>query len=404
MNKFKTLLLGTAAATIAATGAMAADAPMGREPVYRCEATGFIELPGTDVCFKVGGWARLIVWAKDDGAGDLTLDTVGGDDFGMETEARINFDARRSTDHGTVRAFIELNATNDDGNSGSTFGLRHGFAQLGNWVFGKTWSTYLHGASDPNGTWLSPIAHTIRIDQIRYTHSVGNGLTLSVAIEDQAYEDQGTTRVLTGAPPTGAVTVNANTGNGGSGENNVPTIVANINYANGGWDAQLSGAVKFNEYSDGSSEVGYGVMLGLAGELTQDLNLVLKVNYTHANPSYAFDWMGDAAPASTGIGGMTTGDDHNQFGIMGGIAGSLSDRVSFQLAGLWGDEDNNGSTQAGVYNIDQQLWGANALIQYQAASGFDFIGEIVYLDIDDKTSANADSDAFYFFGQARARF
>ena len=92
MNKFKTLLLGTAAATIAATGAMAADAPMGREPVYRCEATGFIELPGTDVCFKVGGWARLIVWAKDDGAGDLTLDTVGGDDFGMYAQGRLNFD------------------------------------------------------------------------------------------------------------------------------------------------------------------------------------------------------------------------------------------------------------------------------------------------------------------------
>lgn len=391
MNKFKSLILGTAAAAIASTGVMAADAPMGREPVYRCDVTGFIELPGTDVCFKVGGWARLVVWAKDDDAAEPSGDGVlGGDDFGMTTEARLNFDARRSTDHGTVRAFIEMNATNNDGNTGGGFNLRHGFAQLGNWVFGKTWGTYLHLASDPNGTWLSPIAHTIRIDQIRYTHQVGNGLTVSVALEDHAYEDT------------------TNVGNGGSGENNVPSIVMAINYANGGWDSQLSGVVRFNEYSNGTDETGFGVMFATAGEITDSLNLVFKANYTKNAPSYAFDWQNGI---SFGPGSSTNfGDDVEQFGVMGGVSGSLNDRTTWQLAGMWGDTDSTGSSFpiTATQVLDRQVYGVGGLIQYQAASGFDFIGELIWVNTDpdaaDTAFAAGEQDELYFFGQARARF
>ena len=155
MNKFKSLLLGTAAAAIAATGAQAADAPMGREPVYRCDITGFIELPGTNICFRAGGFARLIVWGANEDAGTVEPvegDALGGDDFGMYAQGRLNFDARRSTDHGTVRAFVEVQATDNNSNTGGALQLRHAFAQLGNWVFGKTSSTFLHGASSANGT------------------------------------------------------------------------------------------------------------------------------------------------------------------------------------------------------------------------------------------------------------
>ena len=69
MNIMKSIFLGSALAVAAATGAQAADpildvkAP--REPVYRCDITGFIEIPGSDVCFKVGGYARLVVYSVD---------------------------------------------------------------------------------------------------------------------------------------------------------------------------------------------------------------------------------------------------------------------------------------------------------------------------------------------------
>ncbi|MFN0263398.1 porin [Tepidamorphus sp. 3E244] len=350
MNKFKTLLLGTAAATIAATGAaQAADAPM-REPVYRCDARGFIELPGTDVCFKVGGFARLIVWGANEDAGSQET-VAGGDDFGMYGQGRLNFDARRSTDHGTVRAFIEVQATDNNSNTGGALQLRHAFAQLGNWVFGKTWSTYLHGASDPNGTDLSFLAHTIRINQIRYTQSVGNGLTVSVALEDSAYED------LTGSGTAGA-----------QGENNVPNVVANINYAQGGWDAQLSGAVLFNEFGAGVDNTGYGIMFALAGEITDSVNVFGKINYTDDAPGYQFDWVSLAR--------RQDGPGQEVFAFMGGLSFEATDDVTVQLVGGWADVDSPVAAQDGEQMV------AGALAQWRVASGFDIIGEVFYRGTD----------------------
>ncbi|MCB1482355.1 MAG: porin [Rhodobiaceae bacterium] len=397
MNKFKSLLLGTAAAAIAATGAQAADAPMGREPVYRCDITGFIELPGTNICFKVGGFARLIVWGANEDAGTVEPvegDALGGDDFGMYAQGRLNFDARRSTDHGTVRAFVEVQATDNNSNTGGALQLRHAFAQLGNWVFGKTSSTFLHGASSANGTDPTITGHTIRINQIRYTHSIGNGLTVAVAIEDQAYEN---TRTTTSISTTAVNTTNVGftPGNGGSGENNLPNFVANIHYSNGGWDTQLSGVLHQNEFGDGTDELGYGILLGIAGELTDQLNLIAKIGYFHANPSYAFDFFS---------GGTNTGDDYDQFGIVGGVAYEVSDEVTFQLAGFWGTADNNNNTVGAipapatvsgtgtnaVTAVDHDLWGASALISWRPVGGFEFLGELMYRNTDPAVGADTD--------------
>ncbi|MFN0263811.1 porin [Tepidamorphus sp. 3E244] len=414
MKNLKTILIGTAAATFACVGlAQAADAPM-REPVYRCDARGFIELPGTDVCFKVGGFARLVVWGVNDDYVDVNEgnieENVGDDRFGMYAQGRLNFDARRSTDHGTVRAFVEVQASDNNGNTGGPLQLRHAFAQMGNWVFGKTWSTYLHGASDPNGTDISFAAHSIRINQIRYTQSVGNGLSVAIAIEDQAYENDGRTRRLSGGVPTPVTFVNY--GNGGSGENNVPNFVANINYAVGSWDAQLSGVLHQNEYADpaGTDELGYGIMFSIAGELTDQLNIFGKVNYTHANPSYQFDWFN---------AGNNTGDDHNQFGIMGGLSYEATDMVTFQAAGFWGNEDNNGNSASlataaancsrlqaveadGACAVDQDVWGGSLLVSYRPASGFEFMGELLYRNT--SPAVGPDTDEVIGVFQAAASF
>ena len=69
----KSLLLGSAAALVAVTGARAADAVVIAEPepveyVRVCDTygTGFYYIPGTEICIKIGGYVRY-----DIGAGDL---------------------------------------------------------------------------------------------------------------------------------------------------------------------------------------------------------------------------------------------------------------------------------------------------------------------------------------------
>lgn len=62
----KSLLIGSAAALVAVSGAQAADAIVAAEPepleyVRVCDAfgTGFFYIPGTETCLKFGGYIRF---------------------------------------------------------------------------------------------------------------------------------------------------------------------------------------------------------------------------------------------------------------------------------------------------------------------------------------------------------
>lgn len=119
----RSLLLGSAAALVAASGAKAADAivvpesePM--EYVRVCDAfgAGFFYIPGTETCLSINGY----VWFQV--AGD-TRNTVEYDDneFTLDdyesgnypewsTRIRINLDTRSDTEWGTLRGFVRIQA------------------------------------------------------------------------------------------------------------------------------------------------------------------------------------------------------------------------------------------------------------------------------------------------------
>jgi hypothetical protein len=64
MRRGKSLLLGTAAAFVAAAGAQAADMPVKAAPVQYVKicslyGDGFYYIPGTDTCLKLGGYIRV---------------------------------------------------------------------------------------------------------------------------------------------------------------------------------------------------------------------------------------------------------------------------------------------------------------------------------------------------------
>src|SRR5690606_11075385 len=72
----KSLLIGSAAALVMATGAQAADAIVMPEPepmdyVRICDVygTGFYYIPGTETCLKIGGYMRYEIYHGVDGAG-----------------------------------------------------------------------------------------------------------------------------------------------------------------------------------------------------------------------------------------------------------------------------------------------------------------------------------------------
>ncbi len=107
----KSILFGTAAGLMAASGALAADLPGEAAPaaidyVKVCDAygAGFFYIPGTETCLKVSG--RIRTWATyTNNGGDLNTAT---DKVVARVDGRVGFDARTASDLGTVRSYFEI--------------------------------------------------------------------------------------------------------------------------------------------------------------------------------------------------------------------------------------------------------------------------------------------------------
>ncbi len=119
--KIKSLLLGSAAALAAVSGANAADAivaaaPEPMEYVKVCDAfgTGYFYIPGTETCLKIGGMVR---WDLTYGNATPLLNGTpinNGYKWSSYTgsQARVNIEAKNNSEVGTVYSFIQIRGWN----------------------------------------------------------------------------------------------------------------------------------------------------------------------------------------------------------------------------------------------------------------------------------------------------
>ena len=238
----KSLLLGSAAALVAVSGARAADAVVVAEPepveyVRVCDVygAGFYYIPGTETCLKVSGYFRYDIGAGDDGISDfgrLSIDKkdyfddlADGvlDDEHLASGAwykrarfQLRLDARSETELGTLRAYLAANfqSTVTQGLSdelddqffeqdpfarqitsanGAELGIEHAYLELGGFRAGRTdsyFSTFTDYAGGVIHDDLIPYG-PFDAFQLSYTYDAGNGFTAGVALEDPiAGDDQ----------------------------------------------------------------------------------------------------------------------------------------------------------------------------------------------------------------------
>lgn len=145
----KSLLIGSAAALAAVSGAQAADAIVAAEPepmeyVRVCDAfgTGYFYIPGTETCLQISGYVRFQVNFAEDSAG------VRGDDWGYRARTRgyLSFDAKSDTELGTLTGHIDLQADSHQ----DTF-LDGAWIQLGGFKAGyyyTEWDNGINGETD----------------------------------------------------------------------------------------------------------------------------------------------------------------------------------------------------------------------------------------------------------------
>ncbi|KQT55299.1 MULTISPECIES: porin [unclassified Aureimonas] len=323
----KSLLLGSAAAFVAVSGARAADAVVQVEPepaeyVRICDTygTGFFYIPGTETCLKVGGYVRMRLEAQDNTTNnDIDLDNLnsasgaagtivfsdgsssavggvtgnvpgffirgnGNDDYnvGSRVRARVEFDAREETELGMLRSFIRLQATNNaatnsgQGTINNGVGIDQAYIQLGGLTIGKLDSLWAErdGLFTDNDWSVGDLG----TNRISYTFAVA-GFTAAVSVEDD-----------------------------GSGDF-VPDVVGQLAYEGGWGEAYVSGV-----YDEQSNIGGIGRSAGGTGA------------FNYAIPSYANTFIVDSSAAAgfqPGFATLYNGDlndsDDGAFALKAGV-------------------------------------------------------------------------------------
>jgi hypothetical protein len=304
MRNMKRALLVGATSLLIVGVTHAADLPTKAKPVEYVKVcslygAGFYYMPGTDICFKLGGYLR---YEADYNAAGTINPAVGPGSAGnranindresnsnhtTRTRSLWTLDTRQQTDYGMLRTYSRTGiqwSTGDSNNSGSNavayidraflqFGGKSGGLTAGRTVsYFDIYSFSLHSfqtnviGSDSGGTGINLLA---------WTTNLGQGLTAAISAEDHQNRSKPVVNTIGTA---GFLNLNNNAGgapgNFGSGTftsqagQTVPNLVANVRLDQGWGTAQASVAankVAATYYSTSTAAAGGGTALALGG-------------------------------------------------------------------------------------------------------------------------------------------
>ncbi|NTS30107.1 Porin subfamily protein [Phyllobacterium sp. YR620] len=342
----KSLLLGSAAALVAVTGARAADAVVVAEPepveyVRVCDAygAGFFYIPGTETCLKISGYLRYDAAGGDDPYNGSNVGANDNETWYKRTRAEVRFDARSETELGTLRSYAQtrFQFTNGSDNGAS---LPQAFIELGGFRIGV--------ADEIFGSWTGYAGNIINDDvinyqsgttnQVSYTFAGGNGFSAIIAAE-QGQNDFG------------------NFGFDYVIDDYMPHVLAGAKWEQG-WGG-ISGVVGYDS-----------VVEDVAVKLRLDLKVTDTISL-FAMGGYQSDY---SAPDFDTTTGVVTGGNQNWFGTWegdwaawAGFSAKLSDKATLNGQGAYEEE----GTYAFALNV-----------AYELVPGFTITPEINYTKFD----------------------
>ncbi len=182
----KSLLLGSAAALAAVSGAQAADAIVAAEPepleyVRICDAygAGYFFIPGTETCLKIGGMVRT--------EGKWYNAYNPADRYGTlwHTRAQLSIDTASDTEYGPLKTNTVYRFDWQDGGS-TTTKLLWANISLGGFTIGKLDSQYNLYMGYAGNVINDDVVYDgpYELNQITYNYDAGNGFTAVVSVED----------------------------------------------------------------------------------------------------------------------------------------------------------------------------------------------------------------------------
>jgi len=371
----KSILLGSAAALVAVSGARAADAVVMVEPepveyVRVCDVygAGFFYIPGTETCLKIGGYVRMRLEAND-AATPFASDLDGDDDYNFvsRVRARLNFDVREETELGTLRAFARVQATNVSGGSNG-YAMDQAYIQLGGLTLGYLDSLWAErdGLLTDNDWSVGDFNQ----NRISYTYT-NSGFSAALSVEDDGDGDF------------------------------TPDVIAQLAYEGGFGGAYISGVydedgsfdddfsdffgfdgVDADEASDGAFALKAGIEL--KDLLTADSVFKVEGHYAFDPTVYASNsYLNDGR--NTDFGGNSVSEFAAtaipvEWQIGAGYQQSFG-KLTGYVSGVYG-ETFDFTSNGGVDYDNGEFWGAAINVGYEITSNFSVLAEVDYRDID----------------------
>ncbi|WP_296747016.1 porin [Mesorhizobium sp.] len=204
----KSLLLGSAAALIAVSGARAADAVTVAEPepaeyVKICDVygSGYFYIPGTETCLRIGGYIRYDIGAGDLGSldGARARDVKDGssqDTWHKQARFTLKTWTGQETELGTLKTYTETRfnfgngtgdfASNLNGGDNTAVSLNFAWIQLGGLRVGKdesAFDTFIGYAGNVIQDTLVPYGG-FDTNVVQYYFDAGNGFSAVVSLEE----------------------------------------------------------------------------------------------------------------------------------------------------------------------------------------------------------------------------
>jgi len=371
------------------SGAQAADLPVKAKPVQYVKicslyGAGFYYIPGTDMCLKIGGWARVYdAWGTNGNSTNGALasgqnSTRSTTNLDPKVRGYITADARNQTEYGTVRSYIALgynfggslsgiqggnqtapgtNLTLAAADPGVGFSANRAFIQFAGFTFGVTQSFYDFYSQSATSFWggmINPASDSGDAGDFiwgAYTAQFGNGLSATLAAEQPRI-----TGVFNGGNGLTSSMFVFVTGSGLAGTGNLglapassteanqwPDIVANLRVDQAWGSAQIMGAIHdvaatyygSNDLTGHPNDaIGWAVGAGikiLTPMIGQGDYFQAQVNYTEGARKYVdFSYNNMYSLFNGSTYGIGVGSD----GVYGGLTPATGTSISLTTA--WG--------------------------------------------------------------------
>ncbi len=362
----KSLILGSATAALAATGAQAADAIVIAEPepveyVRVCDVygAGFFYIPGTETCLRIGAEIRAQYGTADsDGFGD-NFYALADDRWTSHARIRLFVDARSETEFGLLRGYARIDSARTDlGAAGENTYLNHGWLSLGGFRAGWTDSAWV---SVPQGGVAAGGSHSDtgfaygyhQTHLIQYNFSGDNGFFATISAE---FDDAT-------APA-----------------NYTPDFVGVVGI-NQGWGAAWL-KVGYDEDRDGlaaTSEGGFGVTAGLHYNIPGAPGSSFRLLGFYADSDNTFNPLTGTGYA--GLGGP-------EWSIMASYFHRFNAQFGASVAAQYFSDLYNPGTDVSS-GIDG--WALELNVLWTPVENFAVRGEVVYADFDAPVGVDSSS-------------